>query len=86
MELWSWVLTAAGVGGMYLAGKKNKWGWIIGICSQFLWIAFAIATSQYGFIVASILYGTVYAKNFINWQKEENNDQDLHDDGSSRFR
>lgn len=71
MELWSWVLTAFGVLGIYLAGKKNKWGWVIGIFSQFLWVAFAIATAQYGFIVASVLYGSVYAKNFIQWRKEE---------------
>lgn len=73
MEYWSWILTLFGVLGIFLAGKKNKWGWIIGIFSQFLWIAFALVTAQYGFIVASVLYGSIYAKNFISWNKEEKN-------------
>jgi nicotinamide riboside transporter PnuC len=71
LEWWSWILTAFGVSGIYLAGRKNKWGWVIGILSQFLWVAFAISTAQYGFILGSICYGSVYAMNFIKWRKEE---------------
>lgn len=71
MEWWSWILTLFGVSAMYMAGKNNKWGWVLGIFSQVLWIAFAIVTYQYGFIIASLLYGSVYAKNFINWNKED---------------
>lgn len=70
MGWWSWILTLFGVMGMYLAGRKNKYGWLIGIGSQFLWITFAIVTHQYGFIVASIIYGSIYAKNYVQWNKE----------------
>ena len=61
---------AVGVFGLYLAGKKNLYGWAIGIFAQLLWIAYAIATSQYGFLVSAIAYGWVYGKNYLNWKKE----------------
>jgi hypothetical protein len=36
-----------------------------------LWIAYALATKQYGFIVAAIAYGIVYVKSFIHWKRDE---------------
>lgn len=85
MEAWSWILTFFGVLGIYLAGKKNKNGWLIGIGSQILWVSFAIITGQYGFIVAAFIYGSIYLKNYLAWKKEENHDSHLHDDGTSRL-
>lgn len=67
---WSWLLTFAGVTGLFIAGRKNYYGWAIGIGAQGLWITYAIATHQYGFIVASICYATVYANNLIKWKQE----------------
>lgn len=67
MEIWSWVLTFVGVLGLYLAGSKNKLGWIIGLSAQILWIVFAISTKQYGFIVSAFAYGFVYARNWRRW-------------------
>lgn len=70
MELWSWILTAVGVFGLYLAGKKNKFGWAVGIAAQSLWMAFAISTEQYGFLLSALAYGWVYTKNFLAWRRE----------------
>jgi hypothetical protein len=68
---WSWILTAIGVFGLYLAGKKNRYGWAVGISAQLLWLTYAITTEQYGFIVSSFAYGWVYCKNFLAWRKEQ---------------
>lgn len=68
---WSWILTAVGVTGLYLAGKNNKIGWAIGIFAQSLWITYALVTEQYGFIVAACAYGWVYIKNYLSWRKLE---------------
>lgn len=67
---WSWILTAVGVFGLYLAGKKNKAGWAVGIGAQALWIAYALSTNQYGFLVSALAYGWVYSKNFLAWRRE----------------
>ena len=65
--LWSWLLTAVGVTGLYFAGSKKRWGWAIGLGAQALWIAYALATRQYGFLVSAVAYGFVYGRNFWRW-------------------
>ncbi len=55
--IWSLALAAGGVLGLYLAGRKNLWGWAIGLAMQGLWIAYAIVTTQYGFLLSAAAYG-----------------------------
>lgn len=68
---WSWVLTAVGVFGLWLAGRHDRRGWWVGISAQGLWISYAIATRQWGFIVSALAYGTVYARNTYLWRREQ---------------
>lgn len=67
---WSYILTAVGITGIWLAGRKSRVGWAVGLFAQVLWIVYAIATKQWGFIVSSLAYGTVYARNWIRWTRE----------------
>lgn len=69
--IWSFVLAAVGIAGIYLAGKKSKWGWGLGLAAQVLWLVFAITTAQYGFILTAVAYGAVYGKNLWQWHREE---------------
>ncbi|MDX3637687.1 hypothetical protein PV728_47455 [Streptomyces europaeiscabiei] len=66
---WSWILTAVGVTGLYFAGRRRALGWAIGLGAQVLWIAYALTTRQYGFLVSAGAYGWVYARNFRSWTK-----------------
>lgn len=68
--IWSLALAAIGILGIYLAGKKNAWGWFIGLGAQALWIVYAIATQQWGFIASALAYGFIYGKNWLAWRKE----------------
>jgi nicotinamide riboside transporter PnuC len=68
VQWWSWLLTAVGVFGLYLAGRRNPYGWAVGLFAQTLWIAYATATKQYGFYASALAYGWVYAKNFRAWR------------------
>jgi hypothetical protein len=68
MELWSWVLAAIGVAGIYFVGKKTLWGWFILLFGETLWIAYAVATEQYGFIVSAIAYAALYIKAYLHWK------------------
>lgn len=68
--LWSWVLTAVGVLGLYLAGKKNRAGWAVGLGAQVLWVAYAVASRQWGFLASAGAYGWVYARNWLRWRAE----------------
>lgn len=67
-QWWSWLLTAVGVFGLYLADKRDRRGWIVGIGAQSLWIAYATATKQWGFYVSALAYGWVYIKNARAWK------------------
>jgi xanthosine utilization system XapX-like protein len=69
--MWSFILAAVGILGIYMAGKNSKWGWLIGLAAQVLWFIFAIVTKQYGFIVTALAYGWVYGTNFYKWHKRE---------------
>lgn len=68
---WSWILTAGGVIGLYLAGQKRAIGWAVGLAMQVLWVAYAIATDQLGFLVSAGAYGSVYTRNLVRWRREE---------------
>lgn len=68
--MWSWILAAIGVTGIYFVGKKTIWGWLVLLVNECIWIAYALSTKQYGFIVMATAYAAVYIKSFIQWQKE----------------
>ena len=67
---WSIGLAAIGILGIYLAGRKNLWGWFIGFSAQVLWIIYALATHQWGFIASALAYGFIYGKNWLSWRNE----------------
>ena len=67
--MWSWLPTAIGVTGLWLV-RNHGWAWGINLASQAVWIAYAVATEQYGFIVASLAYSAVFGKNLWHWWRE----------------
>lgn len=76
-QLWSWLLAAVGIGGIFLAGKPRlAWaGWTVGLTAQALWITYAVATGQWGFIASALGYATVYGINVARTLRAEH----LHD-------
>lgn len=68
---WSFLLAAGGLLGIYLAGRKNLWGWAIGMAMQPLWVVFAIITDAWGLILNAVGYFTVYTNNYIKWRGEK---------------
>lgn len=70
-QYWSWILTAVGVFGLWLAGRRNRAGWAVGLSAQGLWVAYALSTGQHGFLLSAAAYGWVYLKNFRGWKKPE---------------
>jgi hypothetical protein len=69
MTYWSWILAIVGVSGMFLVGQKVLKGWIVLFCNECLWIAYAISTKQYGFVVMATAYIIVYIKSYSEWRK-----------------
>lgn len=67
---WSWVLTAVGVTGFVLAGRKVWWAWHVNLACQALWATYAITTRQWGFLVSAAIYVVVFGRNAAAWTAE----------------
>jgi len=70
-EYWSYLLAVIGVSGIFLVGRKTIWGWLILCVNECIWIAYALATKQYGFIIMAVAYAAVYVKSYIGWRQDE---------------
>jgi len=70
IHYWSYILAPLGLAGMWMAGKKRRSGWLLSLFTQALWLAYAIQTKQYGFIVGTLSYAFVYVKNYMSWGKK----------------
>lgn len=68
--IWSVALAGVGILGIYLAGSKNLFGWLVSFAAQGAWVIFALVTGQYGFILSALAYGWVYGRNFLRWRRE----------------
>lgn len=71
-ELWSYILTAVGLTGFFLAGKKVWWCWYVNIANQILWAAYALITDQLGFLIGTFAYTFVFVKNAYAWTRDRN--------------
>ena len=70
MEIWSWVLAAIGVSGIFFVGQKTIWGWLVLLANEVLWTVYAVVTQQYGFIFSAIAYATVYIRSYLHWKRD----------------
>jgi nicotinamide riboside transporter PnuC len=70
--MWSYVLAIIGVTGIFFVGRKTIWGWLILLTNECIWVAYALATKQYGFILMATAYSAVYIKSYMLWRKEDN--------------
>lgn len=66
-----YILSVVGVSALWLIGRKRWYGWLIAWGNECLWVAFAVSTRQYGFIVGSAVYGTLNMANAIVWKRDE---------------
>jgi hypothetical protein len=48
---WTWALTGVQVMGLWVAGRGQAWGWMVGSAVQPGWIAYALLTDQPGFVI-----------------------------------
>jgi hypothetical protein len=51
--------------------KKRKSAWLVSTLIQGLWIAYAFATKQYGFLVPAPFFLYKYYTGYKKWQRDE---------------
>lgn len=71
---WNYILASLDVVGLVAlraVGKKNAKGWLWAMFTQAVWIAYSLATLQWGFLaVAAVKFG-VYTWNWISWIRSD---------------
>ncbi|TSA85870.1 hypothetical protein FNU79_08790 [Deinococcus detaillensis] len=65
---WSWVLPILGVTALWASGSGKRWGWLVGFVGQLLWVAYALASRQYGFLLSALAFAAIYARNYLHWR------------------
>jgi hypothetical protein len=65
-----YILSIIGVSALWLIGRRKWWGWGIAWGNECLWVAFAVSTQQYGFILGSAVYGSINMANAIVWRRD----------------
>jgi hypothetical protein len=65
LRLACWGLVVGGVAGMFLAGAGCRWGWLLLLGLQPVWIAYALVTAQHGFVLGSLAYAGAQLNGFL---------------------
>lgn len=50
-------------------GNKKRYGWLVCMASELLWLAYAIVTSQYGFALVAPLFFAGHVRNWLKWRR-----------------
>lgn len=70
--LWlSWILAILSLIGMWNVGKYRLWAWIYLGVLEILWTVYGILTEQYGFLLLTVGYITIYTINYKRWKKNQ---------------
>ena len=60
-----WVLAIGNVGAMAWISRGGRGGWAFSLAWQAPWAVYSVATRQYGFILLSVGYGSVYFRHLF---------------------
>lgn len=67
---WSVALTAlGGLGWLLVTLERRIHGFTVGIAAQALWITYAVATRQWGFLGSAALFGAINALGVLRWRR-----------------
>lgn len=71
MEIMSWALSATSGLMLWLMGNKSKWGPVVGLTNQVLWVVYTVITKQWGLLPGVVLYAAIHARNLYRWKHEQ---------------
>lgn len=60
-----------GAGAIVLIGKKNKWGFVLGLLSQPFWFITSYINEQWGVFMVSIIYTISWWLGIYEWFYKE---------------
>ena len=66
-----WAASAFVIVGYWLIGNRNKWGHVLMLCSQPLFLAVIFITKAWGLLPMNIFMWIITIRNTIKWHLEE---------------
>ncbi len=66
-----WIAATFALMGVYLIGKKNKYGFLICMISGIVWCIVAVTTAVYGLFLEVLPLFILNMYNFYKWKREE---------------
>lgn len=70
---WAWILTGLQVVALRTAATGRSSGWLLGASVQLPWVAYALATAQFGFIPGCIVSAAVQTHGYLRQQSPRPN-------------
>ncbi len=72
-------LTILSVTAIILISKKNKWGFVVGLCSQPFWFITSLINEQWGIFVTSIIFTFSWIFGIYQWFFKKKNQKEIPD-------
>lgn len=57
--------------GMWLVGRKDWRGWVVGLVNQTLWLALIIQTRAWGLLILTVSLVVIYTRALIAWRRDD---------------
>jgi len=64
-----WVISFTSCAMLWMMGNKSKWGPILGLVNQVLWVIYCVHIHQYGLLLGVVAYTVVHIRNAWLWRK-----------------
>ena len=69
VSLAPWVMSAITIWMTVLAGNKHPSAWLIGLGNQALWLAWIVASKNYGLLPMNLALWGLYFRNHLRWNQ-----------------
>lgn len=66
-----WYLSVVGVAVVWWLRFKQPTAWLLGIFLKCCWVAFAVITQQWGFLLSAVVYGAIFFSNWRHWRNDD---------------
>lgn len=69
-----WLAMSLSLLAVWMLGNKNKFGFLVFVAANALWVALGLTLiHSYGIVVGNLFFLVSNARGFANWWKEERN-------------
>ena len=73
--MFDWIAAGFELSGNWIVGNKKKFGFLLLIICNVLWVVVAIKMKVYGLLLVVVPAFGINVRNFLKWRKRNNKDE-----------